>query len=87
MAAFIYHHYRLLTNTLKCSKIGALYIETMKLSIEQIIAKFPHKPFPVIKGEPNYQSIHNMWNLLYGNTSTLTNALGAGDHGHTRLVM
>ena len=59
----------------------------MALTVDQIIAKFSHKVFPVIKVETNYQSIHNIWTLLYGNDSTLTTKLGGGNRGHIRIDM
>ena len=43
----------------------------MALTMDQITAKFPHKVFSIIEGEPKYESIHNMWTLLYGYASTL----------------
>ena len=49
--------------------------------------KFLHKALPVIYGKPDYQSIHNMWNILYGNASTINNTLGGGNNGHIEIVM
>ena len=34
----------------------------MALTVEQIVAKIPHKSFPVIELEPDYNIIHDMWN-------------------------
>ena len=59
----------------------------MALSIDQIIEKFNYKSFPVIDSKPDYQSIHNMWTLLYGNNSTLTNNMVEGNHRHIVIVM
>ena len=59
----------------------------MALSADQIVAKFPYKSFHVIKCEPDYQSIHDIWNLLYVNPPTLTTKLGGGNHGHIGIVM
>ena len=57
----------------------------MALTVDQIAAKFPHKVFPMIEGEPNYQRNHEMWNLLYGNASTLKTTLDGGKHGHNAI--
>ena len=59
----------------------------MSLSVDQITAKLPRKCFLVIKEESNYQIIHYMWTLLYGNTSIITTKLGEVNHGHIRFVM
>ena len=59
----------------------------MELTVDQIVAKLPHKVFPVIEVEPYYQSIHGMWDLLYSNTSTLATAIGGGNHGHIGITM
>ena len=59
----------------------------MSLTVDQIIAKFPHKAFPVIKGETDYQIIHNMWTLICGNNSTLTTTLVGGNHRHIMIVI
>ena len=59
----------------------------MALSVDQIIAKFLHKSFPVIDGEPYYHITHEMWNLIYVNAPTLTTIMGGGNHGHIGIVM
>ena len=59
----------------------------MALTVDQIIAKFPHNNFPMVEGEPDYQIIRDVWTLPYGNASALSTALGGGNHGHTGLVM
>ena len=71
----------------KCSDTKAFYIEMMALSVDQIIAKFLQKSFPVIDGEPDYQINNDMWTLIYDNTSNLTTNLGRGNQGHIRLIM
>ena len=57
------------------------------LSFDQIIAKFPHKAFPMIEGEPDYHIIHNMWAVVYVNASTLINTMGGGNHGYVGIIM
>jgi hypothetical protein len=60
----------------------------MSLTIDDIIAKFPHKRLPIIDGKPDYTSINTMVHLLYSNAATLTTALGrGGQHGHIGLIM
>ena len=87
MAVFIYHHQKLLNFIPKCSKIGVLYIKNMALTMDQFTAKFPHKVFHIIKGETDYQSIHIMRTLLYGNASTLSTTMRGGNHSHIRFIM
>ena len=55
--------------------------------MDQITVKFPHKVFPILEGEPDYQIIHDMWDLLYGNAYTIPTTLRGGYHRHIRLVM
>ena len=62
--------------------IPEFYVLIMVLYIDQTVAKFPHKAFPVIDEKQDYQSIHNICTLLYGNSSTLTMMLGGGNHNH-----
>ena len=59
----------------------------MALSIDDITAKFPVKVLPRIEGEPNYDSIQEMVQMLYGNASSIPTTLGGGAHGHLGLVM
>ena len=59
----------------------------MALYFYQIVANFTHTAFPVIGGKPYYQIIHNMWTLLYGNTSTLTTKPGGGNHSQIRIIV
>ena len=59
----------------------------MAFSIYQIIANFPHKAFPVVDVEPDYQIIHDMCTLLYINFTPLTTDLGGGNNVHIRINM
>ena len=59
----------------------------MVLSVDDVIAKFPRKTIPVITGEPDYNTINNMVQLLYGNAASLTTSLGGGHHGHIGQIM
>ena len=59
----------------------------MALSADDIVAKFTVKTLPSIIGEPNYESINNMVQTLYGNAATLATTLGGGAHGHIGIIM
>ena len=59
----------------------------MVLSVDNIVAKFPTKTIPNIQGEPDYASISNMVQLMYGNTASLPTTLGGGQHSHVGLIM
>ena len=59
----------------------------MGLSVDDIVAKFPIKTIPTIQGEPDYASISNMVQLMYGNAASLPTTLGGGQHGHVGLIM
>jgi hypothetical protein len=48
----------------------------MGLSVDDIIGKFPTKTIPTIQGEPDYASISNMVQLLYGNAASLSTTVG-----------
>ena len=63
------------------------FIETMALFVDQLFVNFPHKSFPVIAIELYYQSIHGIWTLLHGNSSTLTTKLGGGYHSNIGIIM
>ncbi len=56
-------------------------------SVDDIVAKFPTKVLPRIDGEPNYETISNMNQLMFGNAATLQTTLGGGIHGHVGLIM
>ena len=59
----------------------------MVLSVDDVTAKFPVKTIPIIQGEPDYTTINNMVQLLYGNAASLPTSLGGGHHGHIGLIM
>jgi hypothetical protein len=49
---------------------------TMVLSIDDIVAKFPVKTLPaIIQGDPDYESINQMMQLLCGNAVSLPTTL------------
>ena len=46
------------------------------------MAKFTAKPLPLIEGEPDYEVIKKMMQLLYANTATLLTPQGGVHHWH-----
>jgi uncharacterized protein (DUF433 family) len=59
----------------------------MGLSVDDIVAKFPHKTITTIADEPDYATINTMVEILYGNAASLPTSLGGGSHGHIGLLM
>ena len=59
----------------------------MGLSINNIVTKFPLKNIPTITGEPDYSTINDMVQNLYGNAASLPATLGGGVHGHIGLLV
>ena len=55
--------------------------------MENIVAKFPHKILPSINDEPDYETIHQMFQCLYGNAASLPTRRAGGQHGHIGLIM
>ena len=45
------------------------------------------KNFPIIPGEPDYDSINTMVQFLCRNSASLPTTLGGGQHGHIRSIM
>ena len=56
-------------------------------SVDEIVSKFPIKTLPLIDGEPTYESINNIMQILYANAATLPTTTGGGTHGHIGLIM
>ena len=56
-------------------------------SIDDIVAKFPTKILPPIPGEPDYDCISQLNQIMYGNIATLPTTLGGGAHVHVGLIM
>ena len=55
-------------------------------SVDNIVSKFPIKSLPRI-GEPTFESINKMIQILYANAATLPTTMGGGPHGHIGLIM
>ena len=56
-------------------------------SIDDIIAKFSTKILHPIPGEPDYDCISQINQLIYGNAATLPTTLGGVAHVHIALIM
>ena len=59
----------------------------MVLSVDDVVSKFPIKTIPTIDGEPDYNTINTMMQLLYGNAASLPTILGGVQHGHIGIIM
>ena len=57
------------------------------LLVDDIVAEFPIKSIPPIQGEPNYESINEIIQVLYANAASLATTYGGGRHGHIGLIM
>ena len=56
-------------------------------SVDDIVTKFPTKIPPPIPGDPDYDCIIQLNQLMYGNIATLTTTPGGGAHGHVGRIM
>ena len=59
----------------------------MVLSVDDVVSNFPIKTMPKIDGEPDYNNINTMMQLLYGNAASLLTTLVGGQHGHIVIIM
>ena len=59
----------------------------MAIYIYYIIAKFSYKSLPVVDNKPDYQIIHDIWIIMYGNAYIVTTMLNGGNHVHIVIVM
>ena len=79
----ILHHHQTLLKKLR-HRTSTMVKPT---SIADIVTKFPTKILPPITGEPDYDCISQLNQLMYGNAATLPTTLGGGAHGHVGLIM
>ena len=56
-------------------------------TVDDIVAKFPTKTLLPITAKPDYDSISQLNQLMYGNAATLPTTLGGGAHGHVGLII
>ena len=56
-------------------------------SVDGLVAKFPTKILPPIPGEPDYDCISQLNQMMYGNAANIPTTLGGGAHGHVGIIM
>ena len=56
-------------------------------TINKIFSKLTVKALPMIEGEPNYEGINEIMQLLYSNAGILLKPEVRGHHGHTSIIM
>ena len=59
----------------------------MVLSVDDVVSKFSIKTIPTIDGEPDYNTINTMMQLLYGKAASLQKKLGGGQHGNIGIII
>ena len=59
----------------------------MEIYIYHIISIFLHKSLPVVDNKPDYQIIHDIRIIMYGNAYIVTTILDGGNHVHIVIVM
>jgi hypothetical protein len=57
------------------------------VTVEDVIASFPHPILPTVQGEPDYQTIHDIRKLLQANARAIDTHLGGGSLGHLGLIV
>lgn len=56
-------------------------------SVDNIVSKLAIKTLPRIDGEPKYESINNIMQILYANAEMLPTKTVGGTHGHIGIIM
>jgi hypothetical protein len=56
-------------------------------TVEDVVASFPNPILPTVWGEPDYQTIHDIWKLLQANARAIDTHLGVGALGNLGLVV
>jgi hypothetical protein len=56
-------------------------------TVKDVITSFPHPILPTVQGEPDYQTIHEIRELLQANARALYTHLGGGALGHLALIV
>ena len=55
--------------------------------VDNIVSKFPINSLHRIDGEPRYESLNEMIQMLYANAATLPTMTGGVTHGQIGLIM
>jgi hypothetical protein len=56
-------------------------------TVEDVVASFTHPILPTVQGDPDYQTIHDIWKLLQANARAIDTHLGGGALGHLGLIV
>eukprot|EP00957_Ditylum_brightwellii_P052527 3983478-Ditylum_brightwellii.AAC.1 len=54
---------------------------------EEIVSDFPQPTVPMVSGEPSYETIHIIHNILQENAALVNNNAEGGAHGHLSFVL
>jgi hypothetical protein len=54
---------------------------------DKLIAGFPHSTLPVVTGEPTFEDLKIIRQLLNANAMSVSSYAGGGQHGHLGLIM
>jgi hypothetical protein len=57
------------------------------VTVEDVIASFPHPVLPTVQGEPEYQTIHTIRKYPQSNSRAMDTHLGGGTLGHLGLIV
>jgi hypothetical protein len=57
------------------------------VTVEDVMANFPHPVLPTVQGEPDYQTIHATRKFLQANSRAIDTHLGGGTLGHLGLII
>jgi hypothetical protein len=54
---------------------------------DELIAGFPHSSLPKVTGEPTFEGLKVIWQLLSTNAMSVASYEGGGRHGHLGISM
>jgi hypothetical protein len=57
------------------------------ITVEDVMASFPHPLLPTVQGEPDYQKIHATRKFLQANSQAIDTHLGGSTFGHLGLII
>jgi hypothetical protein len=57
------------------------------VTVEEVIASYPHPILPTVQGEPYYHTIHSIRKLLRANALPIESHLGGVDLGHLGIIV
>jgi hypothetical protein len=56
-------------------------------TLDELIAGFPHSSFPKVIGEPTFEDLKVIRQLLNTNAMSVASYEGVGHHGHLGIIM